>query len=264
MANKPRPTPKQGQTAPHLERWESLLTPFNIQLYGRVIQGISVQRQHLNGRIRERAFLRALQRKQASGEQSSSGLQDAAAPYDDRAPKTSESSSPEQAKLANVYGYARGGTRTILPRPVAYLVDDEGEEAAGWDQFPAEKGFRCWEVEPGETTLRFEVRPGSFNELLLAGETPEEPVAGAAEPDGGILIRGADNRLYMIPLALEPFEVTDQGEISRLQFEAPYGREIRVDSVRSLTGRSTLVARSTLQVRSTLTLRSTLVAAANR
>jgi hypothetical protein len=264
MANKPRRPPKQEQTAPHQERWESLLTPFNIQLYGRVIQGISIQRQHLNGRFRERAFLRALQRKHAPGEQPSSGFQEAAASYDAGAFTTSESRSLEQASLANIYGYARGGTRTVLPRPVAYLVDNEGEAAVGWDQFPAAKGFRCWEVEPGETTLRFEVRPGSFNELLLAGEPSEQPVAGAAEPEGGILIRGADNRLYMIPLALEPFEVTDPSEISRLQVEAPFGREIRVDSVRSLTGRSTLVARSTLQVRSTLTLRSTLVAAANR
>lgn len=255
MAETSPPDTGTSRTTRHRERRESLLTPFNVQLYGRVIEGVTVDRQQLKGRIRERAVLRSLQRKHASDDAKGGGLEESAAGYQP---------APAQAKLANIYGYARGGVRTILPRPVAYLVDDEGEEAAGWDQFPAEDEYRCWEVEPREMTLRFDVRPGSFDELLLRGEPAEDGLPGANEPEGGTLIRGADNRLYLIPLALEPFEVRDQTEVSRLQIEAQHGREIKVDSVRSLTGRSTLVARSTLQVRSTLALRSTLAGAADR
>jgi hypothetical protein len=62
-------------------------------------------------------------------------------------------------------------------------------------------------------------------------------------------------------LALDPFEVRDETEKSRLLIEAPSGREIKVDSVRALSGRSTLLARSNLTVRSALTLRSNLTGA---
>ena len=231
---------------------ESLQTPFNVRLYGRVIQGIKIDRQHLNGRISERAILRGLQARPHSEKAMASGMAEAAGKYD---------AGENGARLANIYGYARGNGRTILPRPMTFLVDHDGDEASGWDnQFSTDDGFQCWEVDPDESTYRLEVKAGGFNELL-AGEVPEETVAGATEPDGGTMIRGADNRLYLIPLALEPFEVRDPQEISELQLQAPSGREIKVDSVRSLSGRSTLVARSTLQVRSTLTLRSTLASA---
>lgn len=245
-------------------RMESLQTPFNVRLYGRVIQGIEVNREYLNGRIGERATLRALRVRFRPSEEATSGLGESPSQeYEQDSPPSAELSvaTPSAARLANIYGYARGNARTILLRPLTFLVDDEGQNASGWDnQFSEDDGFRLWEVEPQEATYRFNVRAGSFDELLLAGEVSEEPVAGAAEPEGGTMIRGADNRLYMIPLALEPFEVRDPQEISELQLQAPSGREIKVDSVRSLSGRSTLVARSTLQVRSTLTLRSTLAA----
>ena len=231
---------------------ESLQTPFNVRLYGRVIQGIKIDRQHLNGRISERAILRGLQARPHSEKAMASGMAEAAGKYD---------AGENGARLANVYGYARGNGRTILPRPITFLVDHDGDEASGWDnQFSTDDGFQCWEVDPQEATYRFDVRFGSLSDLLLAGEAREESADGATEPEGGTMIRGADNRLYLIPLALEPFEVRDPQEISELQLQAPSGREIKVDSVRSLSGRSTLVARSTLQVRSTLTLRSTLAA----
>jgi hypothetical protein len=249
-------------------RLELLQTPFNVRLYGRPIDGVTITREHLNGRIRERSDVRALRKvvrswhnpKIKGGQATASvgpGLAEAGAQFYAAAEQGA-------SVLANIYAYAQGTTRVVLPRPVTFLVDDEGEDAWGWDElFPsAGKAFRCWEVDPQEVTLRFDTRQGSFDELLLRGEAPDQPVAGVTEPEGGTLIRGADNRIYMIPLALEPFEVRDETEKSRLLLE-PAGREIKVDSVRDLTGRSTLVARSTLTVRSTLTLRSTL-AAANR
>lgn len=243
------PKSKSESSPPRLE---SLQTPFNLRLYGRVIQGVEVKEEHLNGRISERRALQAFRRKAHAGEVTASGLAEKASAY---------FAAPGEARLANIYGHARGNERTILPRPLIFLVDDEGEAATDWEsQFSKDDGFKCWEVEPQETTYRFDVRLGSFSGLLVS-EAPEEPVMAATEPDGGTLIRGADNRLYLIPLALEPFEVRDPREVSDLQMQSQYGRDIKVDSVRSLTGRSTLVARSTLQVRSTLTLRSTLAAA---
>ena len=239
---------------------ELLQSPFNLRLYGRVIEGIDVGRHALNGRIKERADLQAelqaikdqlaaLQGKSAKG-----GLAEAPGGY-----QAKTATGP--ARLANIYGYARGNVHTILPQPLTFTVEDEGEDATGWDSmFDAEDGFKCWNVEPDEDTYRLEVKPGRYKDLLLA-DRHEEPITGAAEPEGGTMIRGADNRLYLIPLALEPFEVRDPREISDLQLQSQSGREIKVDSVRSLTGRSTLVARSTLQVRSTLNLRSTLAAA---
>jgi hypothetical protein len=254
---------------------ELLQTQFNIRLYGRPIDGISIERAHLNGRIGERSDARALKkalrawRGQASkGRPSPStqgaapGMAEAAASYEALV-KPFDEAEQSTLVLANIYGYMQGTGRVVLPRPVTFLVDDGGEDAWGWDElFPAEaKAFKCWEVDPREVTLRFDTRQGSFDELLLRDEPADQAVPGVTEPEGGTLIRGADNRLYMIPLALDQFEVRDETEKSRLLIEAPSGREIRVDNVRALTGRSTLVARSTLTVRSTLTLRSTLVAA---
>jgi hypothetical protein len=232
---------------------ESFQTPFNLRLYGRVIKGVGVTQEHWNRRIRERRALQDLRSKVLAAQ---------APPPGKGAPQANiQSASSGEARLANIYGYARGNERTILLRPLTFLVDDDGQAATDWEnQFSEADGFMYWEVEPEETTYRFDVRRGSFSELL-ASEAPEQPVMGTAEPDGGTLIRGADNRVYLIPLALEPFEVYDPREISDLQIQSQRGREIKVDSVRSLTGRSTLVARSTLQVRSTLTLRSTLAAA---
>jgi len=245
------------------EKPELLQSPFNLRLYGRVIEGIDVARSSLNGRIKERAELHAQLQELKSeiaalqGKPPKRGLAESQPSY---TTGLSSDASLGPARLANIYGYARGNARTILPRSLTFVVDHDGEKATGWDnQFSAEDGFKSWEVAPDESTYRLEVKAGGFNELL-AGEVPEESVAGATEPDGGTMIRGADNRLYLIPLALEPFEVRDPQEISELQLQAPSGREIKVDSVRSLSGRSTLVARSTLQVRSTLTLRSTLAA----
>jgi hypothetical protein len=247
------------------KRAELLQSPFNLRLYGRVIEGIDVELSSLNGRIAERAEFRAqlqeLKNEIAAlkGAPSNTGLSESAQSAYGTGSASDVSLRP--ARLANIYGYARGNARTILARPITFAVHQDGEQATGWEtQFSADDGFKCWEVDPDEPTYRFDVRPGRFNELL-ADELPEEPVTGATEPDGGTMIRGADNRLYLIPLALEPFEVRDQREITELQIEAQQtGREVKVDSVRSLTGRSTLVARSTLQVRSTLTLRSTLAA----
>jgi hypothetical protein len=247
MTKGPKPRLESGA-----QRLESFQTPFNLRLYGRVIEGVEVKHEHLNGRIRERRTLQALRSKVLSGQGIAAGLAEPASAY---------WASSGEARLANIYGYARGNERTILPRPLTFLVDHDGQATTDWEnQFSKDDGFKYWEVEPQETTYRFDVRLGSFSELL-ASDAPQEPVVGAVEPDGGTLIRGADNRLYLIPLALEPFEVHDPREVSDLQIQSQYGREVKVDSVRSLTGRSTLVARSTLQVRSTLTLRSTLAAA---
>ncbi|MGH6915934.1 MAG: hypothetical protein ACREH3_19760 [Geminicoccales bacterium] len=250
------------------KRPELLQSAFNLRLYGRVIEGIHVEQSSLNGPIAERAELRAQLREikdeiaALRSKSSKAGLSES--PQPSYTTGSSSDASWGWARLANIYGYARGNARTILPRPLAFMVDRDGEDATGWDtQFSKDDGFKYWEVDPDETTWRLEVKPGRFNELL-APEIPEELAAGATEPDGGTMIRGADNRLYLIPMALEPFEVRDPREASDLQIQSQYGREIKVDSVRSLTGRSTLVARSTLQVRSTLTLRSTLAAAGNR
>jgi hypothetical protein len=259
---------KDPYLASSTNRLELLQTPFNIRLYGRPINGITIDRAHLNGRIGERSDARALKKavrswgspaskgkRSQSTEVTTQSLAEAPAPFYDAEQNT--------FVLANIYGYMQGTGRVVLPRPVTFLVDDGGEDAWGWDElFPAEaKAFKCWEVDPRDVTLRFDTRQGSFDELLLRDEPHDQAAPGVTEPDGGTLIRGADNRLYMIPLALDQFEVRDETEKSRLLIEAPSGREIRVDNVRALTGRSTLVARSTLTVRSTLTLRSTLVAA---
>jgi hypothetical protein len=248
------------------QRPELLQSPFNLRLYGKVIEGIEVKPSSLNGRIKARAELHAQLRELKNeiaalkGKPAKTGLSEA--PQSSYGTGSASGASSGQARLANIYGYARGNARTILLRPLTFAIDQDGEPARDWDTlFPEKDGYLCWEVDPDETTYRLEVKPGRFGDLL-AGEVTEEPVAGAAEPEGGTVIRGADNRLYMIPLALEPFEVREPREISELQLEAQqFGREVKVDSVRSLTGRSTLVARSTLQVRSTLTLRSTLAAA---
>lgn len=247
---------------------ELLQTPFNIRLYGRPIDGISIERAHLNGRIGERSDAKALKKALTSwGSQAFKGndsqptemvaksLAEAAAPFHDAEQST--------FVLANIYGYMQGTGRVVLPRPVSFLVDDGGVDAWGWDElFPAKaKEFKCWEVDPREVTLRFDTRQGSFDELLLRDEPPDRAVAGVSEPEGGTLIRGADNRLYMIPLALDPFEVRDETEKSQLLVEAPSSREIKVDSVRALTGRQTLLARSNLTVRSALILRSNLTGA---
>ena len=259
---------KDPYTASSTDRLELLQTPFNVRLYGRPIDGITIERAHLNGRIGERSDARVLRRAVRSlGSQASKGKRSTTEVAAQSLAETAAFYDAEQSTfvLANIYGYMRGTSRVVLPRPITFLVDDGGEDAWGWDElFPAEGGaFKCWEVDPREVTLRFDTRQGSFDELLLRDEPPEQAFPGVTEPDGGTLIRGADNRLYMIPLALGQFEVRDETEKSRLLIEAPSGREISVDNVRALPGRSTLVARSTLTVRSTLTLRSTL-AAANR
>jgi hypothetical protein len=265
--------PKSGTTG-----LELLQTQFNIRLYGRPIDGISIERAHLNGRIGERSDARALKkalrawRGQASkGRPSPStevvahSLDEAAAPAYEAMVAPFDEAEQSTLVLANIYGYMQGTGRVVLPRPVTFLVDDGGEDAWGWDElFPAAaKDFKCWEVDPREVTLRFDTRQGSFDELLLRDEPADQAVPGVTEPEGGTLIRGADNRLYMIPLALDPFEVRDETEKSRLLIEAPSGRELKVDSVRALTGRQTLLARSNLTVRSAMILRSNL-AGANR
>jgi hypothetical protein len=236
------------------DQLDSLQTPFNVRLYGRLIEGISIKCTSLNGRMKEQATLRLIQSRLASLKTGQSELAEFASTYD-----------PEQdsAFVANIYGFTRGSARTLLPTPVAFVVDDRGRDSKGWDgEFSADDGFKCWEFDPRAITFRFDIRLGTFDELLQRAQPTDEAAPGVTEPEGGTLIRGADNRLYMIPLALEPFEVRDAREISELQIEAQqFGREVKVDSVRSLTGRSTLVARSTLQVRSTLTLRSTLASA---
>jgi hypothetical protein len=248
---------------------EFLQTPFNLRLYGRPVEGVSIDRQRLNRRIREPSDVRALKQAVSSLHALASqakpdepvplrGLREAVTPVY----KADRSS----ADLVRIYAYVQGTSRVVLPQPVALLMTDEGEDAWGWDElFPAkDKAYKCWEVDPEEVTLRVDARQGTFEELLLRAEPPDQPVPGVTEPEGGILIRGADNRLYLIPVGLDPFEVRDETEKSRLLMEAPSGQEIKVDSLRALQGRSTLVARSTLTVRSTLTLRSTLAAAANR
>jgi hypothetical protein len=247
---------------------ELLQTSFNLRLYGRPIQGVDIDRERLNRRIRQGSEVRALKQAVSSLHALASeakaddmvplrGLREAVAPvYEvDRG----------LGNLARIYAYVQGTRRVVLPRPIALLVEDESADAWGWDElFPArDKAYRCWEVDPQEVTLRFDTRQGTFEELLLRPEPLDQPAPDVSEPEGGILIRGADNRLYLIPLGLEPFEVRDETEKSRLLIEAPSGQEIKVDSLRLLRGRSTLVARSTLTVRSTLTLRSTLAAAAN-
>jgi hypothetical protein len=247
---------------------EFLQTPFNLRLYGRPMKGVSIERERLNRRIREPSDVRALKQAVSSLHSLASeakadeavplrGLKEAVAPVY----KVDRSA----ADLARIYAYVQGTSRVVLSQPIAVLVDDEGEDAWGWDElFPAKgKAYKCWEVDPQEVTLRFDARQGTFEELLVRGEPPDQPAPGVTEPEGGILIRGADNRLYLIPLGLDPFEVRDETEKSRLLIEPPSGQEIKVDSVRALTGRSTLVARSNLTVRSALTLRSNL-AAANR
>lgn len=229
------------------QRVESLQTAFSVRLYGLPLEGIGVERQLLNRSISQRAIYKAWAPHTFAGAKAGSA---SPPPPDPKAP------------LANIYGYARGNTRTILPRPLIFLVDDEGKPASGWDQFSEAGGFSCWDVDPQETTYRFDVQLGVFRELLIAGESPDETPTATGEPDGGVMIRGADNRLYLIPLPIDDFVVEDPREISELQIQAQqYGREIEVDSVRTLSGRSTLVARSTLQVRSTMNLRSTLAGA---
>ena len=165
---------KDPYPASSTDRLELLQTPFNIRLYGRPINGITIDRAHLNGRIGERSDARALKKAVRSwGSQASKGkrsqstevttqsLAEAAAPFYDAEQST--------FVLANIYGYMQGNGRVVLPRPVTFLVDDGGEDAWGWDElFPAEaKAFRCWEVDPREVTLRFDTRQGSFDELLL-------------------------------------------------------------------------------------------------
>ena len=248
---------------------EFLQTPFNLRLYGRPIKGVGIDRDGLNRQIRAPSDVRALKEAVSSLHNLASqakldepvplkGLREAVAPVY----KVDRST----ADLARVYAYVQGTSRVVLPRPIALLVDGDGEDAWGWDElYPTkDKAYKCWEVDPDEVTLRFNSRQGTFEDLLQPAGPSDQPAPGVTEPEGGVLIRGADNRLYLIPLGLDPFEVRDETEKSRLLMEAPSGQEIKVDSLRALTGRSTLVARSTLTVRSTLTLRSTLAAAANR
>lgn len=197
--------------------------PFDFYLFGKVIEGFSVDRDKLGDRLKT-----ALERQAGKGE----------------------------VKLAYVYAYHAAGSLQRLPRPTIFLVSGPGDAVpAPHDASFPNPEFRRWRLHPRDEAARFDVELGPIEELvdldlIVAGEPPE--------PDGATVIRGADGRLYCIPANLETFEVKD--EDARSTLELSDGADLGALRVKTLTARSALAARSALTTRSALTLRSAVTA----
>ena len=174
---------------------EFLQTPFNLRLYGRPIKGVGIDRDGLDRRIRAPSDVRALKEAVSSLHNLASqakldepvplkGLREAVAPVY----KVDRST----ADLARVYAYVQGTSRVVLPRPIALLVDGDGEDAWGWDElYPTkDKAYKCWEVDPDEVTLRFDFAPGHLRGPAAARRAIRPAGAGRDRAGG----RGLDPR----------------------------------------------------------------------
>jgi hypothetical protein len=168
------------------KRRDLLYTPFNLNLYGRVIDGVTIEPAALNLRLSQSIAMKRNWQEVHAG--ASPGLSEGSSRYQ----HSNESDVP---KLAYIYGFVSQGVKTRLPQPIAYVVLGDGEEAYGWEEFSNDNGFRVWEVEPPEPTLRFDIQPGTFDDLL--GPTLEVPLADeVVGPEGATLLVGPDGRLF--------------------------------------------------------------------
>jgi hypothetical protein len=148
---------------------ESLLTPSAIKLYGRIIDGltINVALDELGG---NKFLLQQL--KPPSG--------------------------PPSA-LARIYGYSYLGRYTALARPAIFLVHGDGEPAlpAAPESTSVDKSgqaFTCgdfssdikvWEYDRGDFSLRLDIDIGPLEQILIEVEE---------EPDDMPYFRGAHTR----------------------------------------------------------------------
>ena len=192
---------------------ELLLTPFDITLYGKPVEGVTLAEDKFGERI---AALR-----QRHGD--------------------------EPLRLANIYGYAYEGRFFQLPAPMAFLLPGTGESCKN-DKFPEAyqpwQQHNKWALEPADPSIRFEIASGTLEELLL-----ESAETGDAMGDEGTLIRGADGRMYYIPESLEACEILDEDRKSALALaESTEHPDLRVSST-AFRGRMTFRGRMALRGR---------------
>lgn len=196
---------------------ELLLSPFNITLYGKPVDGIKLDASKFGQHIKQ-----LLER---AGE--------------------------KPPRLGNIYGYLYESQYYPLPRPTAFLVIGDGESCQG-DTFPEAyqhwKTYNKWVSDPTDPSIRFEIDSGTLEELLLEpGEIDQTSLS-----EEGTLIRGADGRVYLIPESLEAFEVRGEDEKSMLALAESLERpDLRVSST-ALRGRMTFRGRMALRGRMTL------------
>jgi hypothetical protein len=142
---------------------ESLLSPSNIILFGRLFTPFTVNTAHLPATVGGNRFLR-------------------------------EQLAHRDARLARIYAFTYEGTFYNLPKPAIYLVHSDGMSIAGFAESPTphtpppgpnttpsgisasgvvardfgfEPDVRFWEYDKGDFTLRCDIVSGTFEEVLL-------------------------------------------------------------------------------------------------
>jgi hypothetical protein len=186
---------------------ELLLSPFNVTLYGKPVEGVNLEADKFGHRIA--ALL------QRSGKPS--------------------------LRLANVYGYAYEGRFFQLPAPTVFLLSGDGESCQD-DKFPEAhrpwQQHNKWTLDPTDPSIRFEIESGTLAELLLEPAQTDDAMA-----EEGTLIRGADGRMYYIPESLDAYEIHDEDEKSALTLaESVEHPDLRV-STTAFRGRMTFRGR---------------------
>ena len=114
---------------------------FEMKLYGKVIDGITLKKENLGTRLQEWAGRR---------------------PGD------------KELKLAYIYGYTHRGGHYHLPEPIAYIVAGPDQSEKGFKGLP-EGEYQTWQVDPADPSIQFLIQPGTFGELLLELEEAAGP-----------------------------------------------------------------------------------------
>ena len=136
---------------------ESLLTPSAIKLYGRIIDGLSVNVAKARNELGGNKFLREQLER----------------PKDE-----------PQPGLARIYGYSYFGRYTALARPAVFLVHGVGEPAPPAAPGPntvdtSGQAFDCglfssdmmvWEYDRGDFSLRLDIDSGPLEQILIEVE----------------------------------------------------------------------------------------------
>ncbi len=133
---------------------ETLMTPSSIRLFGRIVDGLTLDPKKIGGALGANKLLHQ------------------------------QLSAPDAA-LARIYGFSFEGHQYDLPKPALFLVHGKGKPVpkSGEGADTATKtpdGLRVWEYDKADFSLRLDVTSGSLEQILLEANAP-----GGGQPSGG-------------------------------------------------------------------------------
>lgn len=168
---------------------ENIFTPFEIKLFGRVLEDLQIVRPVPNPSVTEargKGFRKASDFDDSLLEQQVKGAYDfeidpsTNKPKDERTPRSTPT-------LARIYNFAYEGELYQLPKPTIFLVYGEGtspegaifknsnagnsttvdETGTASRHWFFEDDIKMWVYEKSAMTIRFDLATGSFEDILL-------------------------------------------------------------------------------------------------